>query len=400
MWDVLRDPIWEFIAVVVSVIGVVLAWLGSKRTGGERDDGPSRPRLTPAVAFFIGASAASLVLLGIGLLMRPSPISINSADIASLESGCLLDVDGRYDLYMFGCKNPADCVPVVLFKTEGEDAYYPVEWLEGHLTSKRGNWRVQIDALASAIVPPTEAPDWCRNVGVFDPRKPFDVFVALAPVGWSSKLADCAPANLGYRSGDDPIRDLDYLQGGISVSCPMLASTQVPSPSVLPAETASMAISEYYRPSGHDGDGGTPEFGEPIRISYDPAASSANYYRIFWQHPENNWTCDPPGRDLRGAVRVTVQAWGEEGGEVVEFGLGLECDSVQVEPTEYNLTSSPQEYVVAVLSESDDLSDIVSPFYFLVGSERNHSPVTFYISDMRIEGISEPGVGSSEEAPP
>ena len=146
-------------------------------------------------------------------------ISVTRVTIVTEPPECQLEVNGRYNLYALACDHPADCVPFVLLKTAGVDAYYPRMDLEAKLTRRRGTWSVLIDALASPTQSETETPEWCKNVPVFDPQQPFDVYVALAPRGWANKFGDCRAANLGYRFNDGPIQGLYLLSNGIRESC-------------------------------------------------------------------------------------------------------------------------------------------------------------------------------------
>jgi len=127
-----------------------------------------------------------------------------------------------------------------------------------------------------------------------------------------------------------------------------------------------------------------------IRITYDPNASNANmgYLTIRWLYPYDHHPCTKPGHNLEEAVRVTVTAWGERGGEVGEFGADDPCGSFEKSSNIHTLTTSPQEYVVVEFQEQDDLSNVASPFYFSVNKAHNESPITFYLSDLKVEGIS------------
>ena len=133
-------------------------------------------------------------------------ISVTGVEIITAKPECQLEVSGRYNLYTLACEQPNDCVPFVLFKTAGVDGYYPRVDLSKKLRDRRGNWTVRINALASPTKPEAEVAPHCKNVPVFDPQKPFNVYVALVPRGWANKFRDCMPANLGYRTNDPPIQ--------------------------------------------------------------------------------------------------------------------------------------------------------------------------------------------------
>jgi hypothetical protein len=145
-------------------------------------------------------------------------ISITQVKVVTEAPECQLEISGRYNLYTLACDQPNDCVPFVLFKTAGVDSYYARVELSDKLRERRGNWSVRIDVLTSPTITETKEQGWCRNP-IFDPQKPFDVYVALAPQGWWNKFMDCMPANQGIRTNDPPVQGLDFLSEGIRMSC-------------------------------------------------------------------------------------------------------------------------------------------------------------------------------------
>lgn len=166
------------------------------------------------------AVAIGLILVDWGLWQDAQKrISVTQVNIVTEKPECQLEVSGRYNLYTLGCDQPNACVPFILFKTAGVDGYYPRVDLSEELRERRGNWSVRIDALASPTQSGTEVATHCQNIPIFDPQKPFDVYVALAPRDQANKLGDCVPANLGYRTNDGPIQGLDFLSTGIRTSC-------------------------------------------------------------------------------------------------------------------------------------------------------------------------------------
>jgi hypothetical protein len=165
------------------------------------------------------AVAIGLILVDWGLWQDAQKrISITRVEIVTESPECQLEISGRYNLYTLACDQPNDCVPFVLFKTAGVDGYYHRVELSDKLKERRGNWSVRIDVLASSTITETKEQGWCRNP-VFDPQKPFDVYVALAPQGWWNKFMDCMPANQGLRTNDPPVQGLDFLSEGIRKSC-------------------------------------------------------------------------------------------------------------------------------------------------------------------------------------
>lgn len=121
-----------------------------------------------------------------------------------------------------------------------------------------------------------------------------------------------------------------------------------------------------------------------LEIRYDAPGMWAG---VAWQHPANDWGDKPGGYDLTGARRLTFWARGAEGGEKVDFGVGLlggdrpHGDSVRAELKGVKLKREWKRYAIDLGGR--DLSRVKTPFVWsLAGRGR---PVRFYLDDIRFE---------------
>lgn len=203
------------------------------------------------------------------------------------------------------------------------------------------------------------------------------------------------------------------LAGCVATSTP-LASALTPATDV--STLPVMDINQTFVPSGWDwgkrtqGEQLSPKIGMTpmpggFEVHFDPSADS--FFQVFWQYPANNWDCKPKGDaeyrgglNLQGARRVLVTAWGQNGGEVVNFGSGQACPppllSFASRLITVTLSKTPTVYEVAQISRTDDVSDVASIFHFLVGKQPTSAPIVFYLKDIVVEGISQPGVVGCE----
>jgi len=115
--------------------------------------------------------------------------------------------------------------------------------------------------------------------------------------------------------------------------------------------------------------------------------SNDNFGGIVWQSPANDWGDLPGGKNLTGATKLTFWARGDEGGEVVNFSLGVlgkdkpfhDSDSAALKDVE--LTKDWKQYTIDLTGK--DLSCIKTGFVWIVGSKGK--PVTFYLDDIQYE---------------
>jgi hypothetical protein len=108
---------------------------------------------------------------------------------------------------------------------------------------------------------------------------------------------------------------------------------------------------------------------------------------IVWQSPANDWGEQPGGYDLTGAKKLTFWARGENGGELVDFKLGVigadkpHHDSASAELKDTTLTKEWKQYTIDLTNKK--LTDIKTGFVWVVGAKGE--PVTFYLDDIRYE---------------
>ncbi len=122
-----------------------------------------------------------------------------------------------------------------------------------------------------------------------------------------------------------------------------------------------------------------------IRASYKDTVEWAG---VAWLNPDNNWGDLPGGYDLRGAKQLSFWARGENGGEEVEFKVGVEqperalyTDTVRVTTGKITLHPWWKRYTLSLKNEN--LSRVITGFVWLV--EGQDKPVTFYLDDIVFE---------------
>ncbi len=121
-----------------------------------------------------------------------------------------------------------------------------------------------------------------------------------------------------------------------------------------------------------------------LKVLYD---APGMWVGVAWQHPANDWGDKPGGYDLTGAKRLTFWARGAEGGEKLDFSVGLlesdkkYPDSTKVELKGVKLKTEWKQYVIDL--KGRDLTSIKTPFVWALGG-RGRS-VTFYLDDIRFE---------------
>lgn len=120
--------------------------------------------------------------------------------------------------------------------------------------------------------------------------------------------------------------------------------------------------------------------GSCIKVTYNGTGGWAG---VVWSDPPNDWGDEPGGWDLTGASNLTVWARGEEGGERVEFKMGIlkrkrYCDSDTATSGRLVLTTAWKPYRIPL--EGKDLRCIKSGFVWVVRGRRE--PLTFYIDDV------------------
>jgi len=112
-----------------------------------------------------------------------------------------------------------------------------------------------------------------------------------------------------------------------------------------------------------------------------------NWIGVAWQHPVNDWGKKPGGYDLTGAKKLTFWARGKEGGERVDFGVGIlgkdtkYYDTAKAELKGVKLKKKWKRYSIDL--QDKDLTRIKTPFVWTMGSQG--FPITFYLDDIQFE---------------
>jgi hypothetical protein len=120
-----------------------------------------------------------------------------------------------------------------------------------------------------------------------------------------------------------------------------------------------------------------------LRVDYQAAD---NWGGVLWQSPPNDWEGEKPGGlNLTGATELEFWARGAEGGEVVDFTLGVldgeqpYRDSAKAELKAVRLTTEWQKLRIPL--DGRDLSRIKTGFGWSLAGQGK--PVTFYLDDIR-----------------
>jgi len=108
---------------------------------------------------------------------------------------------------------------------------------------------------------------------------------------------------------------------------------------------------------------------------------------VVWQNPANNWGDDEGGVDLTGAKQLSFWARGENGGEMVEFKMGLVAKNKPFYDTakgglgKVKLTKEWKQYIIPLTGK--DLSRIVTGFCWVTAGKKE--PVVFYLDNIVYE---------------
>lgn len=121
-----------------------------------------------------------------------------------------------------------------------------------------------------------------------------------------------------------------------------------------------------------------------LKVLYD---APGMWVGVAWQHPANDWGDLPGGYDLSGARKLTFWARGLEGGERLDFAVGLlgsdkpYPDTARAELKGVKLKQQWKQYSIDL--KGQDLSRVKTPFVWSLGGRGR--PVTFYLDDIRFE---------------
>jgi hypothetical protein len=173
------------------------------------------------------------------------------------------------------------------------------------------------------------------------------------------------------------------------------------------ALTPPFAVSDYFSPTGYEGDGATVgvvnmvaaactsvgtapnSVGDCYEVTYTPPAPSPNGYAgVYWQYPGNNWGAYPGHTIHPGATQATVWARGASGGEQVTFKVGgIPGDSIEVTGPTVTLTTQWQKYSVPF--DGSTYSEVLGGFAWVVtltpadGGPPDTQPIVFYLDSIQ-----------------
>jgi hypothetical protein len=121
-----------------------------------------------------------------------------------------------------------------------------------------------------------------------------------------------------------------------------------------------------------------------LRFTY---ANPGQWAGVAWQHPANDWGDEPGGFDLTGARKLTFWARGAEGGERIDFGVGLITsgkpypDTVHEEKKGVKLSTEWTRYTIDLKGE--DLTRVKTPLVWTAAGQGR--AITFYLDDIQFE---------------
>jgi hypothetical protein len=162
-----------------------------------------------------------------------------------------------------------------------------------------------------------------------------------------------------------------------------------------PVAVYADGMSQPWAPSGWMGDHGSltmnaeaeenPHSGETcLEFRYD---NPGMWVGVAWQDPANDWGDQPGGFDLTGAKKLVFWARGAEGGEKLDFAVGLigsdkeYPDTLKAERKGVKLKKEWKQYTIDL--DGEDLTRVKTPFVWSLGGRGR--PVTFYLDDIRFE---------------
>ena len=159
---------------------------------------------------------------------------------------------------------------------------------------------------------------------------------------------------------------------------------------------ADQGDKENYSPTGRMGNKEALQFDDGWDLSphsgktciYVRYAAPEDWVTVAWQNPGNNWGEVVGGYDLSKAKKLTFWAKGEDGGEKVEFSIGMEQsqtavsrDSMRASTGIIRLRKDWRKYTLPI--EEKDRSRLITGFLFRV--EGQGKPVVFCLDDIQFE---------------
>ena len=164
-------------------------------------------------------------------------------------------------------------------------------------------------------------------------------------------------------------------------------------------------VSDFYSPDGYWGDGekrgavvldkSCPQrapaaTGDCYTITYQPG--DRHFAGINWQYPHNNWGTDPGLRIAGGAARITGQARGERGGELVGLGAGQanthnpHDDGFNVGPFDFDLATKWAPFSIPLGGQTyAGPSGLIGAFILTLRAGDDERPQVIYLDALRWE---------------
>jgi hypothetical protein len=140
-----------------------------------------------------------------------------------------------------------------------------------------------------------------------------------------------------------------------------------------------------------EGEAAGPAEDTCIQIKYSAERKQGNGWAgIYWQHPANNWGDKRGGFDLSSYTKMSFEAKGEQGGEVIDkFFIGgitgqtEEGDSDEASISPVTLTKDWKKYEISL--KGLDMSHIIGGFGFAANADANPNGFTLYLDDVKLE---------------
>lgn len=108
---------------------------------------------------------------------------------------------------------------------------------------------------------------------------------------------------------------------------------------------------------------------------------------VCWQNPPNNWGTMDGGFNLSKFTKLNFWARGENGGEIIQFGmggiLGKYQDSTRTDPMKISLTKEWKQYTIDL--KGKNLKHIICGFMWIADKAENPKGCTFYLDDIVYE---------------
>lgn len=235
-----------------------------------------------------------------------------------------------------------------------------------------GNWRASAQEMGNRT---TNAPKDRFFYVYKDQGSPLNHYI---PSGWMGDYGDLAMRQDIVRTGTRKRSQGDMSQAPAS-SMMTLSLTK-------PTGTSNTHTEDRGRGAAAPGSRNTC-----MQIKYSAQKKQgAGWAGIYWQHPPNNWGDKKGGFDLSAYSKLTFEAKGEQGGEVIDkflvggiTGQSEEGDSDNVALSPVTLSKTWKRYEINL--RGHDLRHIIGGFGFAANSDNNPRGFAMYLDEIRFE---------------